>query len=107
MVFDNKQSHMSRKITQQAVNAFMTNGSYNSSNTKVSPANNDNYLYLHGSIIAIRNFETNIIQITNGGWFSNTTKERLNGIPDVSIQQKQGVWYLNGNVWDGKLIRIK
>ena len=30
------------------------------------------------------------------GYKTNTTKERLNGIPGVCIQQKKGVWYLNG-----------
>lgn len=98
---------MSRKITQQAVNAFLANQSFNSGNTKVSPANNDNYLYLHGSIIAIRNKVTGLIRITNAGWFSNTTKERLNGLPGVSLRQKAGVWYLNGKQWDGNLIDVK
>lgn len=98
---------MSRKITQQAKDAFMNRSSFRSGNTKVSPANNDTYLYLHDNIIAIRNFETGLIKITNSGWFSNTTKERLNALPGVSICQKKGVWYLNGQVWDGNLIDVK
>jgi hypothetical protein len=44
--------------------------------------------------------------ITNAGWKSRTTKERLNGLPDVSIFQKKGEWYLNGNMWDGGWIRV-
>lgn len=99
-----------RNITKNAVNAFMSarpnNGNWRESNTKVSSANNDVYMYLHDNVIAIRNFHTGIISISNAGWFSNTTKERLNGLPNVSIQHKKGKWYLNGKEWDGKLIEI-
>lgn len=99
-----------RKITKNAINAFMNatpnTGSYMENNTLVSARDNDVYMYLLGNIIAIRNFETGIISVSNAGWFSNTTKERLNGLPNVSIQQKKGKWYLNGKEWDGKLIEI-
>lgn len=59
---------------------------------------------LHGNEIAYRyNDPKKTLSITNAGWATNTTKERLNSIPGVSIQQKAGVWYLNGQVWDGSL----
>jgi len=96
-----------RTITKESVNAFMNDESFRSGNTKVSPSNGKNYLYLHDNIIAIKDKETDKISITNAGWFSNTTKERLNAIPNVRIQQVKGVWMLNGNVWDGNLIDIK
>ena len=48
-----------------------------------------------------------MIQSTNCGWFSNTTKERLNGLPNVNIYQKNFEWFLNGKKWDGNLIDIK
>lgn len=95
-----------RKVTNNAVNAFLSNRAFAEGNTSVSPANNDNYLYLHGNIIAIRNKQTGALRITNAGWFSNTTKERLNALPGVFIQQKKGVWYLNGQEWDGTLIDV-
>ena len=94
-------------ITKNAVNAFLNHQSYKEGNTKVSPSNNKNYLYLHNNIIAILDKSTNNLQITNCGWFSNTTKERLNALPNVSISQKKGVWYLNDKQWDGNLIDIK
>ena len=47
------------------------------------------------------------LSITNAGWESNTTKERLNGLDGVSIQQKAGIWYLNGKEWEGELIDVK
>ena len=94
-------------ITKNAVNAFLNHQSYKEGNTKVIPSNNKNYLYLHNNIIAILDKSTNNLQITNCGWFSNTTKERLNALPNVSISQKKGVWYLNDKQWDGNLIDIK
>lgn len=50
--------------------------------------------------------EDKTVFITNAGWQSNVTKERLNGLHNVSICQKKGVWYLNGQQWDGKLIKV-
>lgn len=95
-----------RTITQNSVNAFLNNQSYREGNTKICPSNGKNYLYLHDNIIAIKDKETDKISICNAGWFSNTTKERLNAIPNVSIKQVKGVWYLNGKEWDGNLIDV-
>ena len=99
-----------RKITKEAVNAFMNAEKFNGSNTRVEIWNWDKskavLMYLHGNLIAQRFLSTGVIQITNCGWFSNTTKERLNGIPNVNIVQRKGIWYLNGVEWDGNLIDI-
>jgi hypothetical protein len=49
-------------------------------------------LRLHGNAIAYRyNDPERTLSITNCGWFSNTTKERLNGIPSVSIKRKTSI----------------
>lgn len=99
---------MSRKITQQAVNAFMNAQEFKSSNTQVKVKPNVTTLLLHGNEIAYQyNDPERTLSITNAGWQSNTTKERLNGIPRVKIVQKKGIWYLNDSEWDGKLIDIK
>lgn len=97
-----------RKVTQNARNAFMNPYPQNwaEGSTTVSPSNGEVFLYLHGHIIAIRNKAAGSIQITNAGWFTNVTKERLNALPGVSIQEVKGVWYLNGKEWDGSLITI-
>lgn len=89
-----------RKVTKEAVSAFLGGQKYSKSNTSTDGKN----LYLHGNLIARRGSDG--IQITNAGWPSNTTKERLNGIPGVSISQKAGVWYLNGNAWNGAWVKI-
>lgn len=60
-------------------------------------------MYLHRNLIAEKNFQNGEIAITNAGWNTDTTKERLNGIPGVSITQKNWKWYLNGEEWGGNL----
>jgi hypothetical protein len=95
-----------RKITKEAVNAFLQGYDYSNSNTKVLASGNtvSSTMTLFGNLIAIKNAD--YISITNAGYFTATTKERLNGIPGVSISQSKGVWYLNGKEWDGEWIMI-
>jgi hypothetical protein len=95
-----------RQITQESINAFMNEFTFNKSNTIIKVYNDVVKMYLHDNMIAIKDRTTNKISITNAGWESNTTKERLNGIPGVSIQQKNFVWYLNDKQWNGNLITI-
>lgn len=94
-----------RKITQEACNAFENAQSYKKSNTKVVAFDDVNVeMTLHGNLIAYSCPKG--IFISNGGWSSNTTKERLNGLTGVHIQQKDFVWYLNGEAWNGDWVRI-
>jgi hypothetical protein len=44
--------------------------------------------------------------ITDCGWRTRTTKERLNGLEGVNIVQRDFQWYLNGVVWDGSPVFI-
>lgn len=97
-----------RKITRESVQAFMDARPFSKDNTTIEVLPNVTIMSLFGNRIAYRyNDPERTLSITNAGWFSNTTKERLNGIPGVHINQKKGEWYLNGEVWDGKLIDIK
>jgi len=62
---------------------------------------------LHGNVIAYRYNDTlNTISITNAGWCTNQTKERLNSIPGVKVHQHKGEWYLNDEPWDGRLVDV-
>lgn len=99
---------MSRQITQNAINAFYRGEKFNGGNTTVfvNPDTDQVVLRLHGNLIAYRQIGTRSVFISNAGWFSNTTKERLNGLEGVSISQRKGVWYLNGKEWDGTLTEI-
>jgi hypothetical protein len=100
-----------RKITQNTINAFLNDNPIKESNTEVilnanfgSPRTE---LYLFNNLIALKPFGSDKISITNAGWKSRTTKERLNALPNVRIQQKQKEWYLNGIKWDGEFITIQ
>ena len=97
-----------RKVTRKAISAFLNAEKFRAGNTEVKVLENVTVMTLHGNEIAYRcNDPEKTISIQNCGWFSNTTKERLNAIPGVSISQKKLLWYLNGKVWDGKLTDIK
>ena len=97
---------MARKITTEAANAFMSAKPFCKDNTWVMVDTQTVGLSLHGNTIAKRAIGSNEIQVTNAGWFSNTTKERLNGIPGVSVCRSKGVWFLNGKEWDGSWTTI-
>ena len=96
-----------RQITQQSVNAFLNAQKFNRQNMEVEVLPNVTILKLHNNAIAYRyNDPEKTLTISNCGWFTPTTKERLNALPNVSIQQKSFKWYLNGEEWDGSKIDI-
>ena len=89
-----------RQVTTQIIDSFMSGESKKISNSQTDGKS----LYLFNNKIAEHREDG--LYITNANWMSNTTKERLNGLPNVSIQQKKGKWYLNGNEWDGSWIKV-
>tara|TARA_R110000751_G_scaffold3827_13_gene17843 strand:- start:106 stop:399 length:294 start_codon:yes stop_codon:yes gene_type:complete len=96
-----------RKITKESVQAFMNAQKFKKSNMEVVVLPNVTVLKLYGNEIAYRyNDPERTLSITNCGYFTVTTKERLNGLDGVSIYQKQGQWYLNEEEWDGELTDI-
>lgn len=90
-----------RTITKESVDALMNGRNYKKSNMEVR----DRKMYLHGNLIAWIDVN-NQLWISNCGWFSNTTKERLNALPNVHIQQRNYDWYLNGELWNGSKICV-
>ena len=94
-----------RKITSEAVDKFLSRTPFSKSNMKVEQAGNTFRLKLHGNTIAVLD-EMNMLSISNAGWSSNTTKERLNGLPNVHIKQKNWNWFLNGQEWNGEWTRV-
>ncbi len=83
-----------RKVTQEIIKAFRNK-------EKRSIGNSSTYngeLFLHGNLIAKWLPDGNL-GISHCGWHSNTTKERLNGLPNVSIYQKNYQWFLNWQKW--------
>jgi hypothetical protein len=95
---------MSKKITEVSVRNFIDGVPFKRDNTEVVREGSIYYLKLFGNKIAAR--INSHLWVSNAGWFSKTTKERLNGLPNVGIYQKEGKWYLNGNEWDGKPIFV-
>ena len=96
---------MSRKITSESVDKFLSRESFKKSNMEVDQCYGQYRLKLHGNTIAVLD-EFNMLSISNAGWESNTTKERLNGLPHVRVHQRKFQWYLNGNEWNGEWTRV-
>lgn len=86
-----------RQITKEAVDAFLNGYYYKKSNMEVTCGQ----MYLHGNKIAW--FDINgQLWISHCGYRTNTTKERLNGLPGVNIRQRNYQWYLNGEEWNSR-----
>jgi hypothetical protein len=96
---------MSKKITSDSIKALLDGVPFKRGNTEVVREGSIYYLKLFGNKIIARKGDGRI-WISNAGWFSNTTKERLNGLPIVQITQKDWGWFLNGMAWDGKPISV-
>jgi len=94
-----------RKITKEAVDKFLSKETFRKSNMSVEESYGVYKLKLHGNTIATID-ELGVLSVSNAGWTSNTTKERLNGIPGVRVHQKNWNWFLNGVEWDGGWKRI-
>lgn len=93
-----------RKITIASVRNFLNFNEFKQGNTKVTVNHRTSKMYLHGNLIAVNN--NGKISITNAGYQTMTTKERLNGLPNVNIYQKNFEWYLNGKKWDGEMTEV-
>ena len=84
-----------RKITKESVKALFNNDNLNKQNMCVS----NGVMKLHGNDIAWLEDTAHgkTITISDAGWDTVTTKERLNGILDYldlgKIFQKDFVWY--------------
>lgn len=90
-----------RKVTQDAAAAFMQHKPFTRGNTTVRVSEyGTSSLYLHDNLIARHDYDDGL-EISDGGWHTVTTKERLNGLPGVSVHQKNYEWFLNGEPWHG------
>lgn len=94
-----------RKITSLAVRSFEDRKAFNLSNTSVEVQDGTVTLKLFGNAIAGTDYKG--MWITDAGWESRTTFERLNGFDGVRVNMKKGQMYLNGQAWDGSKTYIK
>jgi len=84
-----------RKITSQAIKAFTTSRNFTSGATQVISNDDLTLLLLHGNTIARRDVVGTCINLC--GWNTKTTRERLNGLPNVYVSTCKGQAYLNGD----------
>ena len=91
-----------RKITREIVSAFMRRETKTIGNSRTDGTT----LYLHGNAIAKHCLDGSM-KITTAGWNTPTTRERLNGLPGVSVWVRRGQLYLNGEKWDGKWTEVR
>lgn len=90
---------MARKITQEAVAAFIAGYDFKKSNTRVEVCvDGTTVMSLFGNPIA-RKQPNGDIEITDANHPSVTTKERLNGLMDAlnvgGVYQKDWQWYFD------------
>ena len=94
-----------KKITEQAANAFKNDRGFLSGNTQVRVISGRTEMLLHGHIIAKK--EDGDLWINLCGWNTTTTRERLNGLPNVSVRTKAGSVFLNGvEIPDDKWVKV-
>lgn len=96
-----------KKITAQALDAFINARKFKKDNMTIEVQPYVTVMRLYGHPIAyLYNDPERTLSISACGWLTNTTKERLNALPGVHINQKNWQWYLNGMEWDGNLIDV-
>lgn len=89
-----------RKITREIAFAFEHGITLKIDNSRTDGRS----LWLFDNKIAEKRYDG--LWVTNAGWESKTTKERLNGLRGVRIQQVRGQWYLNGRAWNGEWVNV-
>jgi hypothetical protein len=93
---------MARIISEDAATALMSHKTFSRANTQVRRNDDGDYdLYLFDNLIARYTHDKRLF-ITNAGWNSSTTRERLNAIPNVWTRTVKEQMFLNNTKWDGK-----
>ena len=93
-----------RQITEKAYDAFKKKKHFTLRNTKVRIVGGNPYLYLHDNLI-VKEIDGEIF-INNGGWNSNTTRERLNPFTN-RIRKTGDSLIINEKLdWDGEWLNI-
>ena len=93
-----------RKITKQALKAFVNGADFKSGNMHVYKYKGTVKMLLHNNLIASRTIKSGIVRVSSADWQTVTTKERLNAIiehylsPADKIYQKDFVWYWKGSI---------
>lgn len=75
-------------ITNESIEIFYNRGNLKKGNMKVVSDETLTTMYLHNNAIARLSLAGQLM-ISNAGWYSNTTRERLNGLKGVHVKQKK------------------
>lgn len=94
------------QITRDARDALIRGYPFRRSNTRVERRGDRRALIVHGNEIAFISLVDSTLHITNAGWPTQLTRNRLNALPGVSITQRNFKWYLNGEPWDGSWTQV-
>ena len=93
-----------RKIEQQMNRAVVNKNDWSKANTFVDYNSNTNCstVVLHRTAIAVYDHKNQALKLNTGGWYSVTTKSRLNAILQeligcASVFQKNFNWFLSYN----------
>ena len=96
-----------RVVTEKVTAAWLQGKRKTVGNTSTDGQN----IYLHGNCIAKRDADGSVY-ITDAGWQTSTTRERLNGIlRSLNIRsyvcQKDFALYFNDTEWDGGWMMVR
>lgn len=96
---------MARKVTDQVTAAFIAGQPKRVAKTHTDGES----FFLHGNEIARKKGKE--LEITNAGWPTVTTRERLNGILQAAginarVSQKANTQMLNDEPWDGEWTKV-
>jgi hypothetical protein len=89
-----------RKITRKIATAFINKRPASGNNTTTD---GERYL-LHGNVIA--KWQEEEVWITDAGWNTVTTRDRLKGI-GANVYTSKGQLYLNGKPWNGEWTKLE
>lgn len=85
---------MTHKISAEAAKAFYNGRTFRRTNTEVTTYNDESSLYLHGNRIAWTSNGRQVLNISQRGWDTATTNDRLRAL-GVSVYHKRGQLYIN------------
>lgn len=96
-----------RAVTERVCKAWQQCKSKKVGNTSTDGFN----IYLHGNCI-VRMDMNGSVYISDGGWQTPTTRERLNGVLrtmgiKAHVYQRDHALYFNGTPWDGSWLMVR
>ena len=91
------------RIIEKQMNFALSNkGNFSNSNTSVTyyPSENYSEVRLHGNLIAWLDHTKQVLAISSAGWYTNTTKSRLNALlhefnTGIRVFQKNFDWFVS------------